>query len=53
MNCERCGGDTMVSYSKRSRKEPVPGSSVDLIKRSVSGGAKVGRVGGGLLSNGD
>ena len=33
MNCERCGGDTMVSYSKRSRKEPVPGSSVDLIKR--------------------
>ena len=33
MNCERCGGDTMVSYSKRSRKQPVPGSSVDLIKR--------------------
>ena len=33
MNCERCGGDTMVSYTKRSRKEPAPGSSVDLIKR--------------------
>ena len=33
MNCERCGGDTMVSYTKRSRKQPVPGSSVDLIKR--------------------
>ena len=33
MTCRSCGGDTMVSYSKRSRKQPVPGSAVDLVKR--------------------
>ena len=33
MTCTKCKGDTMVASSKRSSQQPVPGSSVDLIKR--------------------
>ena len=31
MTCERCGGDTKVTYSKKERREPVPGSAIDLV----------------------
>ena len=33
MTCERCGGDTKVTYSKKERREPVPGSAIDLVRR--------------------
>ena len=33
MTCKRCGGDTKVTYSKKERREPVPGSAIDLVRR--------------------
>ena len=33
MTCERCAGDTKVTYSKKERREPVPGSAIDLVRR--------------------
>ena len=33
MTCKLCGGETKVTYSKKGRREPVPGSAIDLVRR--------------------
>ena len=33
MTCLICGWDTAVSYSKKCRREPAPGTAIDLVRR--------------------